>query len=92
MTWKERGDVAAGTYRLARADYTIHVQTADGKWQQVGECLAACGEDGINYLPVASLKAQKIRVDTDVSRFSNSYYNPYNNPGFSYLQAYTKTP
>lgn len=90
MTWKERGDVAAGTYRLARADYTIHVQTVDGNWHQVGESLAACGEDGTSYLPVASLSVQKIRVDTDVSRFAHTYYGPYNNPGFSYLQAYTK--
>ena len=90
MTWKERGDVAAGTFKLARADYRIHVRTPDGKWQQVGECLAACGEDDTYYLPVPSLAAKQIKVDVDVTAHHTDYYFIYNTPGFSYLQAYSR--
>ena len=90
MTWKERGDVAAGTFRMARADYTVSVQTTDGKWHQVADLPAACGEDGMYHLPVPTLAVKRIRVDVDIANSSDAYYGPYNNPGFSFLQAYAK--
>jgi hypothetical protein len=88
MTWKEGGNAAAGSFKLAPADYRVSIHTATGNWQQVGECLAACGEDDTYYLPVPSSTIDQIRVDVDVTAYHRAYYGYYNLPGFSYLQAY----
>ncbi|MDP6506441.1 MAG: hypothetical protein QF886_22645, partial [Planctomycetota bacterium] len=90
MTWKERGDVAAGTYKLARANYEISAKRADGSWQKIGMLPAACGEDGTYLLKVATLTTSEIKVDVDATDFHDLYYGYYNAPGFSYLQAYAK--
>ena len=88
MTWKEKGGVAAGTFKLARADYGIQAQTTDGQWREIANCQAACGEDGTYYLPVPSLAVKQLRVEVDVAAYHTAYYGRYNMPGFSYLQAY----
>jgi hypothetical protein len=88
MTWKEGGNVAAGSFKLAPADYRVSIHPAAGNWQQVGECLAACGEDDTYYLPVPSSTIDQIRVDVDITAYHKAYYGQYNLPGFSYLQAY----
>ncbi|MBI2192407.1 MAG: hypothetical protein HYU36_10525 [Planctomycetes bacterium] len=90
MTYKYGGNVAAGSFNLARADYRLHAHLPDGSWRPVGECLAACGEDDTCLLPVPSLTINQVRIDVDVARYSTDYYGDANCPGVSFFQAYTR--
>jgi len=84
-----RNKKGAGTFKLARADYTIKVRTLDGKWQQVGQVRSACGEDGLHYFAVPSLTIDRIQAEVSVTDAqSNVYYQGVFAPGISYLQAY----
>ena len=91
MSGMSRNKIGAGTFKLARADYTIKVRTLDGKWQQMGQVQAACGEDGLHYFAVPTLAIDRIQAEVTVTDAqSKNYYQGVFAPGISYLQAYSK--